>query len=164
MNVWENAVITNKGISLLAKLAAGNTLEITRAETGADYVTPGLLQQLESIKNPKQALSFRGVSYPEKGKCKLICYLVNDDLSTGYTASQVGVYANDPDEGEILYFVAQAASGQGTVVPSSSEMPGYAAEWAFYFQYGQAENVNVFVDPSNAANNFSIKASSQISP
>ena len=149
MNIWENAVITQKGLSLLSKLAEGNTLKITRAETGEGYVTPGLLNQLTAVSGPKQSLSFRTISYPEQGKCKLPCYLTNAGLSSGYTAKQVGVYATDPDEGEVLFLIVQAPSNQGTVIPSEAEMPGYSAEWSLYFQYGQASNVSVTVDPSN---------------
>ena len=158
MNVWENAVITSKGIALLAKLSQGNTLTITKGLTGAGYVTPGLLQQQTDVTSPKQELSFRSASYPEEGNCKLLCVLTNDELSTGYTATQVGIYAEDPDEGEILYFIAQAASGHGTVVPSAAEMAGYSAEWSFYFQYGQADGVNVTVDPSNTVSQQEVEA------
>lgn len=150
MNVWENAVVTEKGLSLLAKLTAGHTLDITRAETGAGYVTPGLLTKQTAVTTPKQALFFREVSYPEEGKCCMPCNLTNDEVETGYTANQVGIYATDPDDGEILFFIAQAAANKGTEVPSATEMPGYSAEWTFYFQYGQADGVTVFVDPSNS--------------
>ena len=150
MNVWENAVITVKGLSLLAKLVEGNTLNISKAETGEGYVTPGLLSQQTAVQAPKQTLTFRNVSYPEEGKCKLTCFLTNDDLATGYTASQVGIYANDPDEGEILFCIMQAISGKGTEVPSKSEMPGYSSEWVVYFKYGQADGVTVTIDPSGA--------------
>ena len=95
-----------------------------------------------------QALEFRPVSYPESGKCAVPVCLDNEEVGTGYTATQLGIYAMDPEEGEILYFIAQAETGEGTVVPSSSEMPGYTAEWTFYFQYGQADGVNVTVDPA----------------
>ena len=149
MNIWENAVVTIKGIALLTKLVEGNTLNITRAETGEGYVTPGLLNQLTEVSIPKQTLSFRAVSYPEEGKCKVPCYLTNDGLNTGYTAKQVGLYATDPDEGEILFLILQAPSGYGTIVPSETESPGYSAEWNLYMQYGQADGVNVTVDPSN---------------
>ena len=146
MNIWENAVITVKGLSLLSKLIEGDTLDITRAETGAGYVTPGTLSQLTSVSMPKQALTFRGTSYPEEGKCKLPCYLTNSGLKAGYTAKQVGVYATDPDEGEILFLVMQSPSDKGTEVPSETEMPGYSAEWNLYIQYGQASGVKVVVD------------------
>lgn len=149
MNIWANAVITQKGLALQAKLIKGTALNITRAETGAGYVTPGLLIQQEAVTDPKQSLTFRPVSYPETGKCAVPMYLTNDEVEAGYTALQVGIYATDPDEGEILYFIAQAADkDHGTIVPSAKEMPGYSAEWTFYFQYGQADEVTVFVDPA----------------
>lgn len=150
MNIWENAVVTVKGLSLLSKLIEGDTLNITRAETGEGYVTPGLLNQLTAVSNPKQSLSIKTQSYPEEGKCKLPCYLTNAGLSAGYTAKQVGVYATDPDEGEILFLIVQSPSDKGTVVPSEAEMAGYSAEWNLYFQYGQASGVTVVVDPTDA--------------
>ena len=150
MNVWENAVITQKGLALQAKLIEGTSLKIVEVEIGAGYVTPGLLNQQTAVSDPKKTIEgIRSISYPEDGKCAATINLTNDDVDTGYTAKQVGFYANDPDEGKILYFIAQSESGTGTVIPSKTEMPGYSAEWTFYFQYGQADNVEVTVDPSN---------------
>ena len=149
MNIWQNAVITEKGLSLQAKLIAGTSLTITRAVTGSGTVTAGMLQKQTYVTNPEQTITLSGVSYPEDGKCAVRANLKNDGLETGYIARQLGFYAEDPDEGEILYFIAQAESGSGTTVPSETEMPGYSAEWTCYFQYGQADNVDVMVDPAN---------------
>lgn len=150
MNTWANTVLTGKGRALLAKLTQGNTLDITRAVSGAGYVTPGFLANQTEVTNPKQTLTFRTVSYPDTGKCALPVELRNEGLSTGYMATQVGIYATDPDEGEILFFISQAPeSNKGTEIPSETEMPGYSADWTFYVQYGQADGVNVTVDPAN---------------
>lgn len=149
MNNWENAVITNKGISLLAKLISGETLNITRGETGSGYVTPGTLQNQVAVSSPMQQVTFREITYPEAGKCSLSCFITNNGISDAYTANQVGIYATDPDEGEILFFITQATSGKGVDIPSETEMPGYSSEWTFYFKYGQASGVSVVVDPSN---------------
>lgn len=149
MNVWANAVLTDKGRALLAKLTQGNTLNITRAVTGAGFVTPGFLSRQTEVTKPKQTLMLRPVSYPEVGKCKFPVALTNDGVATGYEATQVGVFASDPDEGEILFFIVQSTNADsGTLVPSAKEMPGYSAEWTFYFMYGQADGVNVTVDPA----------------
>lgn len=148
MNPWENAVITTKGLTLLSKTMAGRNLEITRGKSGAGYITPGLLVNQTDVMTPMQDLIFRGVSYTEDGRCKLSCCLTNEGLSLGYKAKQIGVYAIDPDEGEILFFILQAASGEGTTVPSEDEMPGYSATWDLYVTYGQADGVSVMVDPS----------------
>ena len=149
MNIWANAVITDKGLALQAKLTQGHTLHITRAVTGAGYVTPALLAKQVEVSSPKQTLNLRPESYPETGKCAIPMALNNDDVTEGYTAMQVGVFATDPDEGEILYFLAQSADeGKGTIIPTATEMPGYSAEWTFYFQYGQADGVTIEVDPT----------------
>jgi len=149
MNNWANAVITNQGIALQAKLIAGTTLTITRAVTGSGSVTPATLKAQTAVSNIQQTMTIKSVTYPEEGKAAVSTRITNDELTTGYTAMQVGFYAEDPDEGEILYFIAQADSGSGAVVPSETEMPGYSAEWTMYFQYGDADDVSVTVDPSN---------------
>lgn len=150
-NIWANGVITTKGLALQAKLIEGTALNITRVVTGTGYVTPGLLLQQTAVSGEAQTLIIQTVTYPEEGKCKLPCYLTNDELTNGYTAMQIGVYATDPDEGEILYLIVQAEWGTGTIIPAGHEMPGYTAEWNFYFQYGQADAVTVEVDPANVA-------------
>lgn len=150
MNNWENTVITSKGLALLAKLIEGHSLAITKAVSGSGFVTPGTLQNQTAVKSPVQNLRLRSISYPEDGKCELRCYLTNENLGSSYTANQVGVYANDPDEGEILFFIAQSVSANsGTLVPSETEMPSFTAEWTFYFKYGQASNVTIVIDPAH---------------
>lgn len=151
MNIWENAVVTKKGFSLQSKLIAGNTLNITKAVVGAGSVSPVLLQDQTAVTEPKQTIeTFPSITYPEEGKCAVTLRIVNDDLTKGYTAMQIGFYAMDPDEGEILYFIAQASTGTGTAIPAKTEMTDFAAEFTFYFQYGQADNVTVVVDPAGA--------------
>lgn len=159
MNAWENTVLTDKGRSLMAKLTQGHTLDITRAVTGAGFVTPGLLSKQTEVTDPKQTLSFRAVTYPETGVCKLPVALHNDELAEGYKATQVGIFATDPDEGEILFFISQSTdTASGSVVPSAAEMPGYSAEWTFYLQYGQADGVTVMVDPSSGVSHAEMEA------
>jgi hypothetical protein len=159
MNVWANTVITEKGLALLAKLTQGNTLKITEAVTGAGFVTPGLLMKQTEVSDPQQALTFRSVTYPEEGKCSIPMALTNAGLAAGYKATQVGVFATDPDEGKILFFIAQSVdAASGTNIPSEAEMAGYSAEWTFYFKYGQADGVVVAVNPSNTVSRAEIEA------
>lgn len=149
MNVWNNAVITDLGMALQTKLIAGNTLDITRAIAGTGYVTPGLLQSQTEVIDGVKELTFQPVTYPEYGRCKLPIILANDDIQTGFTVRMVYIMAQDPDEGEIIFAVAQSVDAEhGTIVPSAAEMPGYSVEWNFYIQYGRADGVNVTVDPT----------------
>ena len=150
MNIWSNAVITQAGLNLEAKLISGTSLTITRAQSGSGTVPVADLATQTAVTSPQQTLSFRTATYPSTGVAAVPVYLRNDSLQTGYTATQIGIYAQDPDLGEILYFIAQANSGTGTEIPSASEMPGFTAEWSFYLTYGQADNVTVTVDPANS--------------
>lgn len=147
MSSWTSGNYTKKGLSLLTKLTQGSSLKITRAVVGTGYVKPDVLANQTAVSGIKQNLRFKAASYPETGTCKLPMFLTNEGLTTGYKARQVGLYAMDPDEGEILYFISQSESGMD--VPSETIMPEYSATWAFYFRYGQADNVNVTVDPSH---------------
>lgn len=149
MYKWDEAVLTTAGHALLAKLTSGNSLTLIRAVAGAGYVDPATLQYQSAVTDVRQELKFSTQSYPEEGKCAVPVRLYNTGLTTGYTAKQIGIYAMDPDQGEILYLIAQAAT-DGTDIPAESEMPGYSAEWTFYLAYGQADSVNVTVDPANA--------------
>lgn len=148
MSAWTNGTYTLKGLALLAKMTQGSSLKITRAAVGTGYLAESQLITQNAVAGERQALTFQPATYPETGKCKLPLFLTNENVPTRYTARQIGLYANDPDEGEILYFIAQ--SENGTMVPAASEMSGYSATWTFYFQYGEADNVEVTVDPSNA--------------
>lgn len=149
MNIWSNAVMTTAGLALQAKLLGGTELTITKAQTGSGSVAVSALPSQTSVTSPQQTLTIRSVTTPEEGTAALTCYLTNDSISTSYTVTQIGVFAEDPDDGEILFYIVQAATGEGTVVPSNTEMPGYSAEWTFYFSYGQASTVNVTVNPTN---------------
>lgn len=145
MSTWTNAVLTNQGATLLAKLTSGTSLTITRAATGTGYVNTDTLPQQTSLSGERQAMQIKAVSYPSPGTCVLPVTLTNDSVSTSYTVTQIGIFAQDPDVGEILLFIAQALAGTGTDVPAVSVSPGFSAEWEFYLQYGQADGVTVTV-------------------
>lgn len=147
MDGWKG-VYTQQGITLLAKLTSGGKLNITRAVVGANKVNSASLEQQTQISNIKQELKFQTPSYPETNVCKLPVFLSNQGLTTDYTAYQIGFYAYDPDKGEILYFIAQ--SDTGTPILAESKLKNYSAMWEFYFDYGQADSVNVTVDATNA--------------
>ena len=148
MSTWK-AVVTAKGDALLAKLTLGSTMEITHAEIGAGSVDPLLLKQQTSVSNVKGTALIEPVAYPEDGMCALPVTITNDGVTANYAAWQIGVFANDPDEGQILFFIAQAEDA-ATNVPSATLNPGYRTQIIFHVEYGAADSVNVTVNPANA--------------
>lgn len=150
-NSWKAGVITNKGLGLLSKLVKGHTLSITRAETGAGFVAPETLPLQTAITDPKQALTFSAVSYPEEGKCMIPCKLTNEEVTESYIARQIGLYAEDPDEGEILFYITQVEDEDGgTGIPAAKLIPSYSSVWNLVIYYGMADGVDVTVDPAGA--------------
>lgn len=159
MNLWENTIVTTKGMTLLSRMTTGSNITITKALIGSGYVNPTLLPSQTGVSSSKQEATFKSVKYPEPGKCAVTCSINNHDLAVGYTARQIGVYANDPVDGEVLFFIAQVSNSEsGIVVPSETEMGSYNAEWKFTFQYGQADGVNVTVDPAAAVTQTAMEA------
>jgi hypothetical protein len=150
-NAWKAGIITTKGLGLLSKLVHGNTLAITRAETGAGFVAEELLASQLAVTDPVQALSFSAVSYPEEGKCMIPCKLTNEEVETSYIARQIGLYAMEPDEGEILFYITQVEDEDGgTGIPAAKLIPSYSATWNLVIYYGMADGVDVTVDPAGA--------------
>lgn len=150
-NAWKAGIITTKGLGLLSKLVHGNTLAITRAETGAGFVAEELLASQLAVTDPVQALTFSAVSYPEEGKCMIPCKLTNEEVETSYIARQIGLYAMDPDEGEILFYITQVEDEDGgTGIPAAKLIPSYSATWNLVIYYGMADGVDVTVDPAGA--------------
>ena len=158
MATWENPIITNKGIALQAKLHSGTTLSLTRAVAGAGRVEASDLQNQTAVTDERQELTFSTRSYPSEGKCTVPLKLTNTDVPETYVVTQIGIYAFDPDDGEVLFMIAQAAEDKGTEIPSNAEMAGYTSVWAFNIQYGQADGITVTVDPANAVTTEEVEA------
>ena len=158
-NQWKSGVITNDGLGLLSKLVKGNNLAITKAEIGAGWVDPELLAQQTAVLEPMQELTFSAVSYPEEGKCMIPCKLTNEEVTESYIGRMIGLYANDPDKGEILFYVTQVEDDDGgTGVPSFKVIPSYSATWNLVIYYGMADGVNVTVDPAGAVTMETVEA------
>lgn len=148
MSIW-TAKVTDKGNALLTKLAEGNTLEITTARTGSGTVDVNLLKAQTGVSSPQQTVQIQPISYPEEKKIALPITVTNEGLTASYTFWQIGVYAKDPDEGEILFLLAQAED-KGTDMQSPALVSSYKAEFIFYVPFGQADSVEVTVDQANS--------------
>ena len=142
---WTNAAVTEAGLALQAKLVDGQTLGFLRVAAGTGTVDPSVLANQTALANEKQTLTFQPPNVLDGAKIKVPVMLNNIGLESGYTMQQLGFFAEDPDNGEILYAIVQDEVGD--TVPSQTESPGFVIEWAFVFQYGNASEVTVKFDP-----------------
>lgn len=93
---------TNKGLALTAKTAAGACLRVTRVVGGSGHTT--------DVPNAVQLPEIRQTLAVGEARCAgdtavLPVTLAAVELGATYTLTELGVYAEDPNEGEILYCV-----------------------------------------------------------
>lgn len=143
MKLWENTVLTEKGIALQNKMFDGQTLKITGAKAGAGEVPPVNLRQQTQITDERQEITLQPVR-TEDGKAVIPVLLENTEVKEGYELHQIGFYAEDPDEGEILYCIAQTTEGKK--IPSAAESPGFSITWNFCFQNSDTAPFEVILD------------------
>ena len=106
--VFKEAVLTAKGIALLAKAQAGRcTIKLTKAATGDGSYSDGeALTNRTALKSKKQEFALITVTTQNQSNVYVKFIITNKqdtgNLKNGYYVKEVGIYAQDPDEGEIL--------------------------------------------------------------
>lgn len=100
MNI--QGIYTNKGLALTAKTAAGACLRVTRVVGGSGHTT--------DVPNAAQLSEIRQTLAVGEARCVgntavLPVTLAAVGLESSYTLTELGVYAENPNEGEILYCV-----------------------------------------------------------
>lgn len=143
-----NCVKTDKGLALEAKTIAGATITLTRCVSGAGKVATVDLRKQTAVTTEKQSLSVQSIKVTGN-KYSIRAVLSNLSLTTGYDMYQVGFYATDPQDGEILFAIAQIDNAK--VIPSKDESPGYAIEFTFTFENSSDANIDISIDTSGFA-------------
>lgn len=149
MNIWENTVLTDQGKALQAKLLQGQTLKISRVTTGSKKVPIVDLRQQADVTEGGYDITLQP-SRTEGEKTVLPVLLENTGLKESYDLWQVGFFAEDPDEGEILFCISQAS--QAKHIPSEAESPGYSVTWDFYFNTSNSVSFEVVLNSSGLVN------------
>ncbi len=140
MATWDNVVYTTQGLNLMAKLQTGAALEITRAIGSDGHVSADALPALTEI-TAKQTLTLSDAIYKGNGQALLPVTLYNRGLTEGYPLRQIGIYATDPDDGEVLMLVAQSETPD--TIPTELASPDFVANFSFHIALGNAGRINV---------------------
>ena len=142
---FNTAIITEKGINLLAK-AGETTIEFTRAATGdGAYTDEEVLSERTSLKAQKQEFPISSVSVLDESTVYLRFIISNSqntvNLENGYYIKEVGIFANDPDEGEILYAITTAVTDQWDYLPKYNELMPSVITMEFYTKVNNSDKV-----------------------
>ena len=117
MATYNSSIITEAGIALIAKVTAGQVqdINITRVVTDdSDYSGVENLAALEQPLNLRHSFPISKKQVVNEKTVFLRSVITNKDLSdAGYRITALGVMAQDPDKGEVLYAIATAQEGKG---------------------------------------------------
>lgn len=157
---FDNAVITDAGLSLLNKAQAGiAAMRFTRMATGdgtyaADEKTPSALRERTGLKSEKNSYALSSVEIVGNNKVKLTALLTNQDpvtgealVTEGYCINEVGLYAEEKDgdgDTEVLYSVAVTAAENGDYMPpfASGSVPAQIVQ-EYHATVSDSANVTI---------------------
>lgn len=85
MAKFNNIILTDKGLNLIAETEAGKTLIFTKAELGdGDLLVTDNVQTFTDIKSVKLTLPFDKVSLDKNGQCTVRFTVDNTTLDAGF--------------------------------------------------------------------------------
>lgn len=146
MAEFSRLVITNKGQALLAKMMTGEgNVEFTKISTSDMEYTLEQLEALTEFSGVKQTLPVAKVTRTNGVAVTIEAIFNNLELTQGYHMRALGLYAIDPDDGEILYAVTAEMSGC-CYMPAYNGITISGACIKLVTTVGNAENVSLEVD------------------
>lgn len=151
MSNWGKPVLTKQGLKLQAKVDAGNAMQLTKCRLGSGTIGSG--QQLEDLTElvaPVQTLPIASVTYSDDSHAVIISAVTdNSTVTTGYYLREFGIYAKDPDDGEILYAVA--SDSEPDFIPAKGTSTVISQEIGVALTFANAANVTAAVNTSATA-------------
>ncbi|MEB9894926.1 phage tail protein [Bacillus cereus] len=139
--------LTNKGISLQAKAQAGAELKYTKFVLGDGYLGGQSIAALTNVISPKKTADIARLKMTPPNQAKIGFVLSNQDISTGFYFRELGLYAIDPDEGEILYWYGNAGE-TADYIPPKGGSDIIAKNFDVLVLVGQATNVTAIINES----------------
>ena len=119
MAVWNGTITTQLGLNLIAKVIAGKTnLAFTKLQTSEGNFTSANLVNMTSLLNVKQEFNVSNVSVQNATTVLVKGVITNTGLSNQYALNAVGLFAVDPDLGEILFSVTTADTAD--IIPAKT--------------------------------------------
>lgn len=157
MAQFKSFVITELGQALMAKLLAGTaTGEFTKIKVSDTIFTDDQLIGLLDIGTVRQECLVSLVTRLNETTVNIKGAMNNTELTTGYYVNTIGLFAQDPDVGEILYAVSIAEVNG--YMPPFSGLTSSGLTFDFVVTVGNASQVSVTINPAALATSEQVEA------
>lgn len=142
-------IITDAGKKLQAKVLAGKTkYSFTKIALGDGFVNDSTeYKTLTDLKQRKADVTITSVTYSDDNTCSVSGVFKSTDTTTALYVREAGLYATDPDDGEILF--AAHYYDSPTVFDSSSG--AYSKEFVFVIGVESADQINLTINTAGIA-------------
>lgn len=147
---WTSGALTAAGRALQLKVEAGATLELTRMKLGQASHSQDVIDGMTDLAASKAILAISSVVV-EGETCKVTGILRTQDVAEGFYPREWGLFAKDPDRGEILYLVSTDNSPD--YIPSAASAVHESATYTMHIAVSNASTVQVVVNPQGIATN-----------
>ncbi|MEA4922143.1 MAG: phage tail protein [Eubacteriaceae bacterium] len=118
---FTNFYLTDKGATLQARVQAGATLTFTKAACGKGDVPAGTLPTaMTALANKVKDLAISNIV--RSGKTATIRMQFTNKDTTAFNWKEIGLYATDPVEGEILYCYGNCGANADAIPAGSSTL------------------------------------------
>lgn len=143
MLIWNPGKLTKDGKALLAKAQAGKcAIQITKAQSGSGSYTSGEdISQRTALKTVKQTFPISNKVINTDSALVLKITMENSTLTAGYDITEFGVFASDPDKGEILYSIATASTSD--YMPAYNGVVPSVINMSYYLEVANASTVTI---------------------
>lgn len=141
----EGYKLTNKGNALQIKVEAGKCkLNITKLKLGSGTAS-GDIVNLTDLVQVEQTVPISKIEVIDDYTCRITGLVTNQGLNKTYYIREIGLYAQDPDDGEILYLVA--VDKNPDVMPADNYQMIISQEFNIDVVVSNVDSVNVTSQP-----------------
>lgn len=140
------------GVTLLGKVLAGRcTIKYTKAVVGSGYIPSGMTPK--TMTGPADYVmdaKIAAIANPVDGECQVTIQIKSDDVAMGFYATNIVLYAEDPDAGEVPYTYLSLENEPEWIRPASS-IVGKLATFDLIAAVGDVDTVAACIDPEAIA-------------
>lgn len=153
MAIFNNMAITNKGQALYAKAQAGLELHFTKIMVGSGQLETRNPMTLTELIEPKFDIGIQSITPNTELKTATISGTINNsEVTEAVYICEIGLFADDPDEGEILYAYGSAGTYGDYYAPATQG----AYSWNYQINAAIGNAANVTVELSNLAYDYGV--------
>lgn len=149
MSAFGGLIITNVGRALQAKAQLGAQLQFTRMGLGDGELGGSSIVDLTALKHEVKSLTLSRFELLTSGRARLGTVLSNQDIASGFYWRELGIFAEDPDLGEILYCYGNAGA-LAEYIPAGGGPDVIEKVITVIVLIGQASSVSAVLDQSLA--------------